>query len=256
MVERFREWFMAPARQAAAWAFLAVAGMALGAAGLVFLLTGSDDRPLVAAPATSTPTAIATRVARTKTPTGPTVAVTPRRSATPRPPGTALPSPAGSSVSATPPPTASATPSSTATTARPTVRPTPRPSTPPPPPTPTPTPSPSPTPTPVLLAYCPAPPATPFYVLAGLLEIGGGPAPAGTSVSILFDGAPGPAGEITPGAEESGYKILFAANSEADCANHPGAAIAIVVNGSVVPTGLKVPEEGETAFLRRDVSIP
>lgn len=106
-------------------------------------------------------------------------------------------------------------------------------------------------------SYCPgstggaAPPSPPNSVI-GLLTIGGQPAPRGTIVQIAFDGKAGPAERTR---EAGGYRIDYAAGG-AQCANKVGAAIAIIVNGQAMPTGVKVGDAVANPFLRFDIAIP
>jgi hypothetical protein len=89
-----------------------------------------------------------------------------------------------------------------------------------------------------------APPSS----VIGLLTIGGAAAPAGTVVTLTFDGVPGPTATTTAAG---GYRVDFpGANDE--CANRPGAAIAVVVNGQSFPTGAVV---GSTV-VRKDIAVP
>ncbi len=67
----------------------------------------------------------------------------------------------------------------------------------------------------------------------GLLTIGGAAAPAGTVVSLAFDGVVGPS---QASAAAGGYKVYWTAGGEG-CANRVGAAISVVVNGQFFPTG-------------------
>jgi hypothetical protein len=110
------------------------------------------------------------------------------------------------------------------------------------------------TPPPIVAAgdYCDTvsglnPPATLF----GLLTIAGAPAPAGTTVTVLFDGGAGPSVAI---AEAGGYSVRFAAGA-ATCANNRSAAISVAVNGAVFSTGYTV-ASGDTGGIRFDIAVP
>lgn len=87
-------------------------------------------------------------------------------------------------------------------------------------------------------SYCPgntgggAPPTPPNSVF-GLLTINGQPAPAGTVVQLVFDGKVGPAARTL---EPGGYRVDYAA-SHSGCSNKVGAAVSVLVNGQVYPTG-------------------
>ena len=81
-------------------------------------------------------------------------------------------------------------------------------------------------------AYCSTISATsPPNTVIGLLN-----APAGTSVSLAFDGLVGPTART---AAAGGYRVDYGAGG-ADCANRVGAAISVVVNGRFYNTGQKV----------------
>lgn len=84
--------------------------------------------------------------------------------------------------------------------------------------------------------YCPnisqtSPPNT----VIGLID-----APAGTSVSLAFDGVAGPTA-VT--AKAGGYRVDYGAGGQ-DCANRVGAAISVVVNGRSYSTGHTVGDSG------------
>ena len=72
-------------------------------------------------------------------------------------------------------------------------------------------------------------------------------APGSTAVAITFDGAAGPAGTVTVEGNATGYRVDYSSGG-VDCANQAGAAISIVVNGQVFPTGATV-GSGDPAFL-------
>jgi hypothetical protein len=63
-----------------------------------------------------------------------------------------------------------------------------------------------------------------------------------------FDGAPGP---VISTAAPGGYRILYPTGGE-ECANRAGAAIAVVVSGRSLPTGLMVGNE----VIRFDIDLP
>jgi len=85
----------------------------------------------------------------------------------------------------------------------------------------------------------------------GTLAIAGAPVPAGTNVSLAFDGVYGPA-ELT--TDVGGYAIDFF-QAGGDCANRQGAAISVVVNGRFFPTGFRV-GDGAAGFIRFDINAP
>jgi len=67
----------------------------------------------------------------------------------------------------------------------------------------------------------------------GIFTIGGAPAPAGSPVSLAFDGVIGPT-RLTAAA--GGYRVDYFAGPE-NCANRVGASISVVYNGAFYPTG-------------------
>lgn len=117
-------------------------------------------------------------------------------------------------------------------------------------------PTPTPTEVPTVVAvgpYCDnISSSTPPNSIFGLLTIGGAPAPAGTVVTVLFDGVAGPS--VTIG-EPGGYKINWSAGGS-DCANRVGAAVAVSVNGQVFDSGQTVGGGGGTPIIRLDVAVP
>lgn len=207
-----RAFFSTPARQALGWTVLGILGIGMAAGGVWFLTDdGGETR---------------TADADDRTP-APTSTVTPTRTATATP---------TSSPSATPSPSPTESP-----TATPTSRPATN--------TgtggsggnnnsqaPAPEPTPVPTVPPVVAggAYCPNDSSSsPPNSVIGIFTIGGAPAPAGSVVSLAFDGVIGP-GRLTTAA--GGYRVDYFAGPEA-CANRVGAAIAVVFNGGFYPTG-------------------
>ena len=114
---------------------------------------------------------------------------------------------------------------------------------------------PTPTPTPrtvnFVSAVTPPPPSGRSYCdtsgpaqppngrVAGVLKVNGGDAPPDTNIHIAFDGTVGPAAKLASG----GYSVDVWPGGN-DCANRPGAAIYVVVNGKWFPTGHNVGELG------------
>jgi hypothetical protein len=97
----------------------------------------------------------------------------------------------------------------------------------------------------------PSPPNAVF----GLLTIGGLPAPAGTLVTMTFDGLPGPS-EYTSAA--GGYRVTYAAGGQGQtppCINEVGAEIGLLVNDVLVSSGVQVGPDAGLA-LRFDVAVP
>lgn len=90
----------------------------------------------------------------------------------------------------------------------------------------------------------PTPPNTVF----GLLEVGGEQVPAGTVVTMTFDGVPGPSEAIT---ESGGYRIDWNAGGQG-CANQVGSAMALVVDGVSYPVGTV----GGNMIMRVDIIVP
>jgi hypothetical protein len=68
------------------------------------------------------------------------------------------------------------------------------------------------------------------------LTIGGAAAPAGTAVSLAFDGVVGPSRSTTAAG---GYRVDYSA-AGSDCANRVGATISVIVNGQAFSTGAAV----------------
>jgi hypothetical protein len=91
----------------------------------------------------------------------------------------------------------------------------------------------------------------PPSAIFGLLTIAGAPAPVGTVVTVLFDGAPGPSVGI---AEAGGYRVIFAPGGTT-CANNPAAGISIAVSGSVYASGYTV-ASGDSGGVRFDIAVP
>lgn len=226
--DRLRQGLSTPGRQAAAYAVLGVLGLAFALLGIYFLLGGGGDsgaRPAAPSAEMATPTPSATATP-TRTPTRtPTPTLTPAPTSTPTPTPTPTPQREVLSGGASGP---------------------------------APTPAPTATPTvPAVVAggpYCKAtsgPLAGPPVRVFGTLMIGGVPVPAGTNVSLAFDGVYGPA-EFTTDA--GAYAIDFQAGGT-ECANRAGAAISVVVNGRFFPTGYKV-GDGAAGFIRFDIDAP
>lgn len=86
----------------------------------------------------------------------------------------------------------------------------------------------------------------------GFLRVGGAPAPAGTIVQVTFDGARGPAYRTR---EAGGYRVDYAAGG-GDCANHVGAIMGVLVNGTVYATGVPVGDMAANPFLQFNIDVP
>ncbi|MEO8539093.1 MAG: hypothetical protein ABI577_05075, partial [bacterium] len=98
-------------------------------------------------------------------------------------------------------------------------------------------PTPVPTAPPVVAggAFCPNSDSSssPPNSVIGIFTIGGAPAPAGSVVSLAFDGVIGPG---RPTTAAGGYRVDYFAAPEG-CANRVGASISVVFNGQFYPTG-------------------
>ena len=124
-------------------------------------------------------------------------------------------------------------------------------------PVPTPTSS-KPQPPPPGPGYCapsgqgvPYPPNAVF----GLLTTGGAQAPAGTLVTLTFNGKPGPSAFT---AEAGGYKVQYAAGGQGHtppCINEVGSELGLLVNGVHVASGVHVGPEATHAY-RFDIAVP
>ena len=221
-------------RNAYLWAAVGVIGLAFGAIGYMLLRRDDDDESQrsVQASAAGSVTAATTVGANASTvPTNPPPSPSPQPSevATASPGLTQTVAPQGQQN----PSTANAPATATAT---------PRPPT-PLPPTPEPTAAPM-----TSRVFCDttsssSPPNSVF----GLLTIGGQPGPAGTIVTITFDGA---AGRSVVTSAAGGYRVDFPSGGE-DCANRAGAAIAIVVGGQAFTVGTL----GGSPATRMDITV-
>ena len=219
-------------RNAYLWAAVGVIGLAFGAIGYMLLARDGDDesqRALQASPAGSATAATTVGANASTVPTNPPASPSPQPSevATASPGLTATVAPQGQQN----PSTANAPPTAT-----------PRPPT-PLPPTPEPTAAPM-----TSRVFCDttsssSPPNSVF----GLLTIGGQPGPAGTIVTITFDGA---AGRSVVTSAAGGYRVDFPSGGE-DCANRAGAAIAIVVGGQAFTVGTL----GGSPATRMDITV-
>lgn len=96
----------------------------------------------------------------------------------------------------------------------------------------------------------PSPPNSVF----GLLTISGEPAPAGTLVTLTFDGQAGPSVRTR---EAGGYRVDYAAGGqghEPRCINEVGSRMGLLVGGVLTETGVAVGEPG--VALRFDLALP
>lgn len=225
--------FFASARgQAALWASLGIIGVALAAGG-IFLLRGDPGSSIVPgdeatippsrspAPASPSPTVTrvgltATAFAREEAATRTAIATLTPASATPSLPtatARATQAPASTPVNAPAEPTATLEPPTSTATA------------------------------PIVRAYCAGPGGgtLPPNAAFGRVTVAGQPAPAGLPVTLLFDGVPGPstttvAGTDADGRPATGYRIFWTL-AGGECANRPGARLAVSYDGAVYDTG-------------------
>jgi hypothetical protein len=92
--------------------------------------------------------------------------------------------------------------------------------------------------------------------IAGLFAIAGQPAPAGTLVTLTFDGARGPSMYTT---DAGGYRVDYAAGGQGHdppCTNVVGAEMGLLVNGVLVDTGARVGDLQTYLFFLFDLNIP
>ena len=238
-MEQLRTFFENPQRQALLWALVGIIGVSLLAIG-VYLTQSSNDptpasAPLTARPKSPTPAATSTSSAGTSASATPTDSPTPDNSPSPSPlPPARQQNQQGNSSAPTP----TNTPE-------------------PPPPTATPV-APTATPAPVVAGggYCGPSSGIPtpakIQRIAGRLTIGGQAAAAGQAVSVTFDGI---AGVSTTSVDGGGYGATYDIGGP-NCANRPGAAIALVFKGISYPTGLAVPPENNASFQQYDLAAP
>jgi outer membrane biosynthesis protein TonB len=231
LLQRIRIVLNTPARQAGALSVLGIAGLVLGAVGVLLLTGGNSDSPQIVPNEVPTPTATAT-----PSPTAsPTRTATPTRTPTPSPTPSPTPTPEPTQAPA-------AQFGSGLAPAAPTQAPAP-----PPPPTPTPTPEPI-----AAGNFCDTISATaPPTTVAGLITIGGAPAPADTVVYLAFGSRTGPVASVTVEGDRTGYTVSYATGG-ADCINNVGASIGVVVNGVLYPTGQVI--GGGAPFIRLDIA--
>lgn len=106
------------------------------------------------------------------------------------------------------------------------------------------------------LSNSPMAPPTPPNTVIGLLTIGGEPAPAGTLVTLTFDGHPGPSARTTAAG---GYHVRYAAGGqghEPRCINEVGSELGLLVNGQLVRSGVAVGDPAAYLVFRFDVAVP
>jgi hypothetical protein len=125
-------------------------------------------------------------------------------------------------------------------------------------------------PTPVpLQTFPPPPPPGPGYCVPSSLEvpsppnalfghftIGGQPAPAGTLVTLTFDGKPGP--NIYTAAP-GGYAFFWSAGGQGHnppCINQVGTEFGFLINGQAVRTGVHVGDPEAYLVFDFDIALP
>ncbi len=231
MIERIGAFFAAPGRQAIGWAALGIIGVALAGGGLLLFSGGGDGdggtvpanngsvTPSLSASAITSPSASATRIGLTATAFALEEAASRSQTATAGTPSPSTSPSVSPSTTPIPQPTQGQSQNPTSTPQPAAVLSTPTPI----PPTATP---------PSTLAYCPntGGGATPPNAIFGNVTIDGVVAPAGTTVTIAFDGVPAVSTLVTVQGNAAGYRFLYGAGG-GGCSNHVGAGISIIVNG-------------------------
>lgn len=212
--------FNTPARQALGWTVLGILGIFMAAGGVYFLTdNGGGSKRVDAGQETPAATSTATP---TRTPTlVPSLTPSPSPSASPTSATTATPTTRPATNASTGSGSNGGGSSSGGSSGQ------------------APEPTPIPTPPPVVAGgdYCPnASSSSPPNSVIGIFTISGEPAPAGTSVSLAFDGVVGPTRATTAAG---GYRVDYFAGPEG-CANRVGASISVVYNGQFFATGHSV----------------
>lgn len=243
-MSRLLAFFSTPARQALGWTGLGLIGIAMAAGGVWFLTDPGDggSRAALVADAES----IESDGTATATPT-PTRTPTPTPSASPSPSSTA--SPAATEGSSPVAATATRRPATNTGTGTGTGGGGAGSNDAPAAPEPTATPVPEPTAPPVVAGgdYCASSDqSSPPNSVFGLFRVGGVDVPAGSTVTLAFDGVIGPSRTTT---SAGGYRVDYNAGP-ANCANRVGAAISVVYDGVFYPTGFAV---GGGPALRADI---
>ena len=232
-----QSFFNTPARQAMGWTGLGILGIVFAAIGVWFLSgDGSDGGGMVAASGGRTPTAAATATpsptaARTAART-PSATATPSASPSATATGTTFPRQAGGGGGISSPAPQAQEPTSTPTATPPAVV--------------------------ASGDYCPNETTTNVNLVsrvAGLFTVGGAPGPSGRSVTLLFGGVPGPSGLTVSDQGRTGFGVTYGIG-DASCANRPGAAISLLYEGGVYPTGLVVPPSNPGALQVANLEVP
>jgi hypothetical protein len=99
-------------------------------------------------------------------------------------------------------------------------------------------------------------PPSPPNAIFGLFTIGGEQAPAGTLVTLTFDGKPGPSA-YTEAA--GGYRVFYAAGGqghEPPCINIVGSMMGMTTGGQHLESGAAVGDVQTRLAFRFDVAVP
>lgn len=97
---------------------------------------------------------------------------------------------------------------------------------------------------------------SPPNALFGLLTIGGQAAPAGTLVTLTFDGKPGP--NIYTAAP-GGYAFFWSAGGQGHnppCINEVGTEFGFLINGQSIRTGVHVGDPEAYLVFDFDIALP
>lgn len=226
--------FSTPARQALGWTGLGLLGFVFALGGVSLLTDDGGGNPNTAVVAGADPESVQQTVAANESATAraersPSATATRTRTATPSP--TASPTPAETPT--TTPTRRPAAGGSGGTGGQTAATPTPVP------------PTATPTSAPVVAngSYCDTASSGNVSVvsrIAGTVTVGGAAAPAGESVTILFDGVSGPSTTTVVDNGQAGYAITYGIGS-AGCANSAGATITVIFRGQAHATGHAVP---------------
>lgn len=244
MLAAVRAFFSTPTRQAMGWAAIGMIGLAFAASGvLLFLDDGGSVQPASFVPSGVTATATGSASL------GASPSAAASGTATATPPRVGLTATAFAQMEAAQTATVLAVTPSPAATTVPTIAPAPT-STPftgeddddepddeGPGPEPTPAPvetvvAATPTNPPVSYAYCESGGGgTPPSAIFGTVTIDGAAAPAGTNVTIAFDGVPALSGTVSVKGNAAGYRFLYGTGG-GSCTNRVGASISIIVDAT------------------------
>ncbi len=99
-------------------------------------------------------------------------------------------------------------------------------------------------------------PPTPPNAFIGTLSVAGQPVPAGTLVTMTFNGKPGPSAYMEA---DGGFRIFYAAGGQGfdpPCINEVGSLIGILVDGRQADTGVAVGAPEAYLVFRHDFDLP